>query len=88
MFFPFLERLPGDLFNVKKVLSNVKFVEDSFIRPQLESHMKTYSEDTATDFVDAFIRQMKKQRASGKDTTLDGGCRFCWVVFIKMLLGD
>ena len=72
-FFPFLDRLPGDVCNVKKVLSNNKFVEDAFLRPQIERHMKTYNEDTVTDFIHAYIRQMKRLQQEGKDTSLDGG---------------
>ena len=74
IFFPFLSRLPGDWFNGKAVLSNVRVIEDTFIRPQIESHLKTFSKDTVTDYIHAYIRQMTKRREDGKDTSLDGGC--------------
>ena len=72
IFFPFLDRLPGDMFNAKKVLSNFKLVEDEFVLPQIKSHWKTYSEGAATDYIHAYMGQMKERQKEGKETSLDG----------------
>lgn len=67
-----LKYLPGDFFCVKRTLNNVAFVEDDFIYPQLDNHIKRYSDSTgeaASDFVEAYLREMNKMK--DKETTLD-----------------
>ena len=72
-FLSYLEYLPGDLFKVKKVLSNVKLVKDMFLQPQIDRHQATYREgEEATDYIYAYLREMKKQQLRGTDTTLNG----------------
>ncbi|XP_025098464.1 cytochrome P450 2U1-like [Pomacea canaliculata] len=71
-FISVLKYLPGDLFCVKRTLNNVAFVEDDFIYPQLDNHIKRYSDSTgeaASDFVEAYLREMNKMK--DKETTLD-----------------
>ena len=87
IFFPFLDRLPGDMFNAKKVLSNFKLVEDEFVLPQIKSHWKTYSEGAATDYIHAYMGQMKQRQKEGKETSLDGRCQSL-SSFLKLPLHD
>ena len=72
-FMPFLEYLPGDPFKVKKILSNVDVVL-GFIDRQVEEHLKVYSEEEeATDFIHAYVRQIREHEASGNtDTSING----------------
>ena len=68
-FFPFLEHLPGDPFKWKKVLSNVVMI-NRFLERQVEKHAKVHTEEEeSTDFIHAYIREIRKHEASGNDNT-------------------
>ncbi|OWF52912.1 cytochrome P450 2J6-like [Mizuhopecten yessoensis] len=57
--FPGVRFLPGDMFNVKKLIQNFADIK-SFVFEQIAEHRKTYEEENQRDFVDAFLRQQIK----------------------------
>ena len=70
-FIPILEHVPGDPFKVKKILSNLELV-DGFINCQVDEHVKEHTEEQeeeSTDFIHAYIREIRKHEASGNDNT-------------------
>ncbi|KAL8604729.1 hypothetical protein ACOMHN_017688 [Nucella lapillus] len=69
-FFPFLEFLPCDPLGVRKILSNVQLIEDKFFQPIIDKHWDTFPQDEATDFIYAYMREMKKKEQQGALTTL------------------
>lgn len=80
-FFPWLRYVPGDPTKGKKVLKNVKAVEDEFIKPQIKEHFENYADGPATDFIHAYIREIRKREASGEPSTID-------VDNLEMCIGD
>ncbi|ESP04755.1 hypothetical protein LOTGIDRAFT_229889 [Lottia gigantea] len=59
-YFEFLRHLPGDLFGIKKVLNNVKYVQDKIIIPSIDDHIKHFDDNNTHDFISAYIKQMNK----------------------------
>lgn len=73
-FFPYLRHLPGDLFKVKRLLFNVKTVEKTLTEPQLKSHQHDYVDGVASDFIHAYLREIRQRKTSGQPTTINGWC--------------
>ncbi|XP_060081333.1 cytochrome P450 2J6-like [Ylistrum balloti] len=57
--FPFLRFLPGDMFNIKKLLQNLRDIK-AFVDEQITEHRSTFEEDNQRDFIDAFLSQQNK----------------------------
>ncbi|KAK7500080.1 hypothetical protein BaRGS_00008627 [Batillaria attramentaria] len=70
-FMPWLEYLPGDLFKFKRTLANVDFVENNLIHPVLKEHIDNHTEGNASDFIHAYIREIRKREESGQPTTVN-----------------
>ena len=74
-FLPFLEHVPGDPLKARKVLAGVDHIM-SFIGRQMVGHAQVHTEkeeEEATDFIHAYIRQIRKHEASGNtNTTING----------------
>ena len=66
-----LEHVPGDMFKAKSVLKNVSTIHQ-FLWEEARAHMDTYSEEDCGDFIDAYIRQMKRHQEQGTPTTVTG----------------
>ena len=73
-FIPILEHIPGDLFKVKKLLS-IRDLLARFMAGQVENQakMRTGEEEECTNFIHAYLREIRKHEASGiVDTTVNG----------------
>ncbi|OWF52911.1 cytochrome P450 2J6-like [Mizuhopecten yessoensis] len=57
--FPGVRFLPGDMFNVKKLIQNFTDIK-CFALEQIAEHRKTFAEENQRDFIDAFLRQQIK----------------------------
>nr|KAG5708847.1 hypothetical protein BaRGS_009256 [Batillaria attramentaria] len=66
-FMPWLEYLPGDLFKLKRTLANVDFIENNLIHPVLKEHIDNHTEGNASDFVHAYIREIRKREESAEN---------------------
>jgi hypothetical protein len=67
--------LPGDLFHLKRIDANAAIV-DKFCLDSYKEHMENYDENNITDFISAYIREMKKKEKAGEETTLNGQSYF------------
>lgn len=77
--FPVLRYIPGDPFHCQSTLDNMHFIESDFIKPVLKGHMEAYSQnEPAADFIDAYIKEIKRAEAEGKPTTLNGLSMFSY----------
>ena len=78
-FIPILEHTPGDLFKAKKLV----FIRDligRFVAGQVEKQakMRTGEEEECTNFIHAYLREIRKREASGNsDTTVNGSLLYC-----------
>ena len=75
-FIPILEHIPGDLFKVKKLLSIWDLI-DRFTAGQVE---KREEEEECTNFIHAYLREIRKREASGDADTTVNGSLFYWNV--------
>ncbi|XP_033742962.1 cytochrome P450 2B5-like isoform X2 [Pecten maximus] len=57
--FPYLKYLPGDMFNIKKLIQNTKDIRD-FVFEQINEHRNTFDDENQRDFIDAFLSQQSK----------------------------
>ncbi|XP_033742979.1 cytochrome P450 2B5-like [Pecten maximus] len=57
--FPWVKYLPGDFFNVKKLVHNLNDI-NGFVAEQIDEHRNTLQGDDQRDFIDAFLIQQKK----------------------------
>ncbi|OWF47047.1 cytochrome P450 2B2-like [Mizuhopecten yessoensis] len=55
--------LPGDMFNIKKLISNYNDIKEC-IDEQINEHRTKFDEDNQRDFIDAFLTEQNKR---GKD---------------------
>ncbi|XP_076462146.1 cytochrome P450 2U1-like [Babylonia areolata] len=69
-FFPFLQYLPGDLFGIKKILSNMRVIREEFLQPHLDAHLENYREMHPTDFMYAYLYRMKQKERNCVHTSL------------------
>lgn len=47
-------------------------LEKKFLEPQLTRHFQEYTEECASDFTHAYIREIRKRKAIGQTTSIDG----------------
>ena len=80
-FIPILEHIPGDLFKVKKMLS-IRHLLDRFMAGQVEKQAKMWTgeEEECTNFIHAYLREIRKREASGDADTTVNGSLFYWNV--------
>lgn len=73
-FFPFLQYIPGDPFQARKVIKLVRSIENTFVRTQVDAHFKAHEEGTGCrrDFIDTYVKEIFKKKSSGLPTTIDG----------------
>ncbi|XP_033742964.1 cytochrome P450 2B1-like [Pecten maximus] len=64
--FPYLKYLPGDMFNIKKLIQNTKEIRD-FVFEQITEHRNTLDDQNQRDFIDAFLSQ---QSIHGQEDTI------------------
>ncbi|PVD29117.1 hypothetical protein C0Q70_11714 [Pomacea canaliculata] len=86
-FVPLLKYLPFDIFNTKIILKNSNYLQGTFIRPHLESHVSNFPRgcDQVSDFIEGYLREMN--RVNGRSTTLDGMCTDLYVnIHVKTLI--
>ena len=76
-FIPILEHLPSDLFKVKKLMS-IWHLIDRFTAGQVE---KREEEEECTNFIHAYLREIRKREASGNADTTVNGSLFYWNVY-------
>ena len=79
-FIPILEHTPGDLFKAKKLMS-IRDLIGRFIAGQVEKQAKvrTEEEEECTNFIQAYLREIRKREASGNaDTTVNGSLFYCF----------
>lgn len=83
---PILEHIPGDLFKVKKMLSNLDLIE-GYIDSQVEKHAKMWAEgeEESTNFIHAYLREIRKHEASGNADTTINGSLFYWCLVCLFL---
>nr|KAG5708844.1 hypothetical protein BaRGS_009253 [Batillaria attramentaria] len=79
-FIPLLRYLPGDLFNTEKVLSNVREMHDSFLKPQIQQHVDEADDTEQDDFITSYIRQIQQRRQHGNTVTSVNEESMLWVV--------
>ena len=70
-FIPQLAYLPGDMFKIKETLHNADVVY-GWLREFVNEHLVNFDENNVNNFASAFIKEMKQQEASGKETTFTG----------------
>nr|KAG5694762.1 hypothetical protein BaRGS_002715 [Batillaria attramentaria] len=70
-FLPFLRFLPGDFFCFKRITANAKMI-DALCISLIDEHQKEYNENAISDFIGAYIREMKKHEAAKEPTSLNG----------------
>ena len=73
-FIPLLDKLPGDIFSKKKALAN-QDITYKFITKIIEEHMEDFDEDNITDYVSAYIKEMKIQQKTDPTTTFTGNVK-------------
>nr|KAG5694098.1 hypothetical protein BaRGS_033717 [Batillaria attramentaria] len=69
--FPWMRYLPGDLLKFKRTLTNVDAVNEELIKPRVRDHFNSFTDGEASDFIYAYIREMRKREDSAQATTLD-----------------
>lgn len=67
-FIPQLAYLPGDMFKIKETLHNADVVY-GWLREFVNEHLVNFDENNVNNFASAFIKEMKQQEASEKETT-------------------
>ena len=67
-FIPGLNKLPGDLFNIKAALQNVDKILE-YLREFIDEHLQGYDENEINDFTSVFIKEKKRQEAANDETT-------------------
>ena len=76
-FFPALERVPGDLFSLKKMMSNADLIKSfiaGYIQPVLRGKEGKENQESC-NFIEAYVRQIHKHETSGNvNTTVNGSC--------------
>lgn len=63
-FFPILRFIPGDPFKLKQIISNGEY-HRRLLRETVEEHKQTFDENNIRDFIDAYIREMRKHERMG-----------------------
>ena len=58
--FPFLAKVPGDPFRGQESLTHSLNLEKSLTK-YIQEHLQTYDETHIRDFIDAYIREMKRE---------------------------
>ncbi|KAL4235765.1 hypothetical protein ACF0H5_004157 [Mactra antiquata] len=69
-FIPWLAKLPGDLFQVKKLFRNWELVI-KYAKEIIAEHEKDFDEDNIEDLTSAYISEMRRLKASGVATTMN-----------------
>jgi hypothetical protein len=69
-FMPYLRFLPGDPFHTERIKGNTALVR-GFCLNSIKEHMDNYDENNITDFISAYIREMKKKEKAREETTLN-----------------
>lgn len=68
-FFPILRFLPGDLFGMKSLVETRDYSDIMYIN-SIEEHKQNYDEHHAGDFIDVYLREIKKREAAGIESTV------------------
>ncbi|CAH1802158.1 unnamed protein product [Owenia fusiformis] len=66
--FPCLRHLPGDLFWYTKTINHFQKVKD-FVGRIITQHIERYDENNITDFIDAYIKQMRQEEQKNNSDT-------------------
>ncbi|ESO92157.1 hypothetical protein LOTGIDRAFT_217014 [Lottia gigantea] len=67
---PILRFLPGDVFSVNKIHSNMEKNRETLFEPAIEEHKKHFNQYDTDDFISSYIKEMK--RKTGQKSTFDG----------------
>ncbi|CAH1775796.1 unnamed protein product [Owenia fusiformis] len=60
--------IPGDPFCIKKLKANIDEIRRMVIVPELKAHMENYDPNSVNDYIDAFIKQMRKPQSEETET--------------------
>ncbi|RUS83558.1 hypothetical protein EGW08_008664 [Elysia chlorotica] len=69
--FPWLSRLPGDLFNSRARFQVYQYILDQYCYHYIEKTKNEERDLTQDNFIFAYLQEMKKRQQQGQDTTLD-----------------
>ena len=83
-FIPGLNKLPGDLFNIKASLQNVDKILE-YLREFIDEHLQGYDENEINDFASVFIKEKKRQEAANDEPTTFTGELYLFFPFIFIL---
>ncbi|CAG5125149.1 unnamed protein product [Candidula unifasciata] len=70
-FFPWLRKLPGDLFKAKRMSENMLAIRNVFVNFLQEKKRNVDDSDEVLNFIDAYLKEKKKKTKPGESTTLD-----------------
>ncbi|XP_067652383.1 cytochrome P450 2U1-like [Haliotis asinina] len=68
---PFVRFLPGDLFKFKKTVQNVDTIISLLIDPMIKERMQKQEDDNVSDFIHAYIKEMRLRKEKHVETSLD-----------------
>uniref|UniRef100_A0A0B7BCJ1 Cytochrome P450 n=1 Tax=Arion vulgaris TaxID=1028688 RepID=A0A0B7BCJ1_9EUPU len=70
--FPFLYYIPGDLFHAKRWANSILETNEMFSKVYVKEGMASFNEnEEATNFIAAYLQELKKKRDSGESTLMD-----------------
>ncbi|CAG5125126.1 unnamed protein product [Candidula unifasciata] len=74
--FPWIRYLPGDLFNIKKLIKNNNELMDHFCYPFINQFSKKLDnaeedDESTINFITSYLKELKHKKANGESTTME-----------------
>lgn len=66
-FFPFIQHIPGDPFNVKQTINDLTDVDNHLLK-MIEEHESSYDANNTRDYIDLYIKRMLKEKEDPNST--------------------
>ena len=78
IYFPALLKLPGDPFRAHAAVKGTKYLQDTFLMPQIQQHITDRKNGSMVhDFVDFYLEMIKKVQLDDKKSTINGEGFYC-----------